>query len=196
MTERYGVILLAAGLSSRFAPGDKLLYPVAGTPLLARAAATFAQRPLAARIAVIGPGDAARRAILAAHGFACVENPRPADGMGASLAVAARALPPDLGGVFVALGDMPAVPPALLDVLQHALAQAPGARIAAPVYRGQRGHPVLFGRASLPALATLRGDQGARELLQAAGSALLHVETEFPGVLRDIDTVEDLTADD
>lgn len=196
MTERFGVILLAAGLSSRFAHGDKLLYPLAGTPLLARAAAPFAAHPLVARIAVIGPGDTARRALLDTQGFTCVENPRPADGMGASLAVAAHALPPDLDGVFVALGDMPEVPAGLLEALQCALVESPDARIAAPAYEGRRGHPVLFGRACLPALATLHGDHGARDLLRTAGSSLRLVTTDAPGVLRDIDTVEDLAPGD
>jgi molybdenum cofactor cytidylyltransferase len=193
--ERYGVILLAAGLSSRFARGDKLLHLVDGMPLLARAAAPFAAFPLEARIAVTGPDATGRRAILAAYDFDCVENPQPSDGMGRSLALGAQALPPGLDGVFVALGDMPDVPPTLLAQLQAALRDDPGARLAAPVHRGQRGHPVLFGRDCLPALAALQGDQGARSLLQAAGPALRCVVADEPGTLRDIDTVEDLIPD-
>ncbi|MFO1431924.1 MAG: NTP transferase domain-containing protein [Candidatus Competibacteraceae bacterium] len=39
--------------------------------------------------------------------------------------------------------------------------------IAAPVWNGRRGHPVGFGRQCYPALVALRGDTGARELLNA-----------------------------
>jgi molybdenum cofactor cytidylyltransferase len=37
-----------------------------------------------------------------------------------------------------------------------------GARIAAPVYQGQRGNPVAFSAYHLPLLLALEGDQGAQ----------------------------------
>jgi len=188
--EPYGIVLLAAGLSSRFAAGDKLLHPWHGKPLLAWAVANVGAAPVALRLAVVGPDDTAKRAIIEAAGIPCVVNPSPAQGMGSSLAIGARALPEDLAGVFVVLGDMPALPVNIFEALIAAYRRTPGCTAAAPSFEGQRGHPVLFGAAHLAGLRALHGDEGARAVLRAAGSSLLEVPVTERGVLSDFDTVE------
>ncbi|GAB7539203.1 hypothetical protein BGC_54270 [Burkholderia sp. 3C] len=66
------------------------------------------------------------------------------------------------------------------------------ATIAAPWFDGQRGHPVGFAAVHRDALAALDGDAGARALLVAHEVA--RVEVDDPGVLRDVDTRDDLAA--
>ena len=56
-----------------------------------------------------------------------------------------------------------------------------------PVYRDGRGHPVLFGRACFDALATLRGDVGARAVLESLGERLAEVPVDADAPL-DVDT--------
>ena len=112
--------------------------------------------------------------------------------MASSLAAGVTALPPDSDGVFVFLGDMPLIPPDVPVALAEALARGAGA--AAPAFEGRRGHPVLFGRASFPALAKLSGDDGARAVLRALGDRLVLVPTIDPGVLLDVDAQGDLDA--
>jgi molybdenum cofactor cytidylyltransferase len=187
--KNYGVILLAAGLSSRFAHGDKLLHPWRGQPLLCWACAALTEVPLVARTAVIGPSDSLKRELLEAAGFRCVINPTPAAGMGSSLALGAQAIEDDVDGVFVVLGDMPALTSDIYQALIAAHREPSPEIIIAPTYAGQRGHPVLFGAAHLPALRKLRGDEGAREIIQAATSLQL-LAVANAGVLRDLDTVE------
>lgn len=187
---RDALILLAAGRSRRFAAGDKLLHPWRGAPLLAQTLRALASAPAVARVAVTGAGDEARRAMLAPAGYQCVENPDPARGMGSSLACAVAALPPAIDGVFVCLADMPLLPPTVFAQLAAALEATPGISVVCPRHAGQRGHPVLFSASHLPALAALDGDEGARAVLAAAGSALLLLDIDDPGVLRDFDTVE------
>lgn len=91
---------------------------------------------------------------------------------------------------LIALGDMPHVAPATLLALRDALAA--GAPIAVPVHDGQRGNPVGFNRTHLDALLALRGEQGARRLLQTC--PVTEVAVDDPGILRDIDTPSDLAA--
>lgn len=189
MSERYAVLLLAAGLSARFAAGDKLLHPWRGRPLLAWSAATVAAAPVAARLAVVGPHAVAKQRILLTAGIRTVENPDPAQGMGSSLAVGARALGDDFAGVFVALGDMPALPADIFAQLAALHASLTAGAIVAPVCAGQRGHPVLFDAAYLPQLRALQGDEGARAVVRTA--AVVHeLPVTDPGVLRDFDTVD------
>jgi len=59
--------------------------------------------------------------------------------------------------------------------------------IAAPVYRGRRGHPVAFGRDYGPALMALSGDEGARRLLAGFAHQVILLPFEDSGVVRDID---------
>jgi molybdenum cofactor cytidylyltransferase len=189
-TKRLGAVVLAAGLGSRFALGNKLLHPYHGKPLLAWALATIAAVPVQDRLVVIGP-DETTRTLIDAHQMRVVVNPSPAAGMGCSLALGIAALLPDLDGVFVCLGDMPALRPAVFEVLAQAFAPLGAEAIVVPRYAGQRGHPVLFGQAHFAALANLRGDQGARDII--ARSSVFACDLDEPGVLRDVDTVADLS---
>ena len=113
------------------------------------------------------------------------------EGMGASLRRGMASLPADTQGVFVFLGDMPRIPVSVLGELVSAVEA--GAPAAAPVWEGQRGHPVLFGPGLLADLSRVTGDAGAREILKGLGSALVLVPAPDAGVLFDIDQPADLT---
>lgn len=69
-------------------------------------------------------------------------------------------------------------------------ATAQVAAIAAPVHAGRRGNPVAFGRAHLPALLALEGDQGARSILK--NNPVNELMVDDPGILRDIDAPSDI----
>lgn len=200
MTERdttsLDAIVLAAGASARFG-GAKLLAPLNGAPLVAGALLTAFLSPARRVFVAIGDSPLLRRTIkataerlAAADRLVLVEVENPAEGMGASLRAAARALPDDCAGAFVFLGDMPRIDPATAAKLALAL-DGPN-RIVAPTYLGARGHPVLFGATWLPALRALSGDEGARALLESAGAQLARVPVEDPGIHLDVDRPEDL----
>jgi molybdenum cofactor cytidylyltransferase len=112
-----------------------------------------------------------------------------ARGMGASLAHGvAQARGAD--GWVVALADMPRVPVAIIKEIIASLAG--GALIAAPVHKGERGHPVGFGAALRDELLALDGDQGARAVLERHRNSVKLVECDDPGVLYDIDRKTDI----
>lgn len=183
-----GAILLAAGESRRFGAGNKLLADLGGEPVVRRTAmaAAAAGLPL---IVVLGHQAEDVRAALDGLAATFVPAARWAEGMGASLAAGAAAVPAWWDGALVLLGDMPLVPAATLAAIAAAV-DAPGA-IAAPVHAGRRGNPVGFGRAWLPRLAQLGADSGARALL--AGAAVTELPAG-PEVLADCDTPAALAA--
>jgi len=92
-------------------------------------------------------------------------------------------------GWLVLPADMPLVQPATLRAVADALDQQP---IAFAQHRGRRGHPVGFAAELFSELVMLKGDEGARRLLARYPTAA--VELDDPGVLFDIDTVDDLAA--
>jgi molybdenum cofactor cytidylyltransferase len=194
---RFDAVILAAGAGRRFG-GRKLLAPFEGRPLVAGALDAALASP-ARRLLLVTDGEAELDRIARAHAWALdregdfdiVVATGAAEGMGASLGAAVAALPFDTEAVFVFLGDMPRVPPGLARDLARAL--VPGVDAVAPCFSGRRGHPVLFGKASFPALGRLVCDVGARGVLAELGERLVLVETSDPGVLFDVDRPEDLT---
>ena len=65
------------------------------------------------------------------------------------------------------------------------------ARIVLPVHEGRRGHPAWFHRDVWRELVTVR-EGGARAVVHADPSRVLEVPVDDAGILRDIDTREDL----
>jgi molybdenum cofactor cytidylyltransferase len=183
-------LLLAAGSASRFG-SDKLRHALPHGVPIAVQAARHLKAGLPRVLAVVRPGSAELAAALEQEGCEVVVCENAAEGMGASLACAARAaaqLSPRADGYLVALGDMPFIRPSSIAAVRDALNG--GAALAAPYVHSRRGHPVAIAGRYLPELLALKGDEGARELL--SNHEVLKIPLGDPGVIRDIDRPEDL----
>jgi molybdenum cofactor cytidylyltransferase len=179
-------ILLAAGSATRFG-GEKLLASLPDGRPVGLAALQNLAAAVDAVVAVVRPQDAVLAAALAARGARVSACPRAAEGMGVSLAWGIRAAPVAAGWV-IALADMPWVQAASIAGVVAALRH--GATIAAPCRQGERGHPVGFAADCYAELIALSGDEGARPVL--ARHRVTLIETDDAGVLRDVDTRQDL----
>jgi molybdenum cofactor cytidylyltransferase len=187
-------VVLAAGLSRRMGGANKLLVRLDGSPLVARAVdAALASR---ARPVVVVTGHEAGRVRGALGGRALVfaHNGDYAAGLAGSLAVGIAALGGGVEGALVCLADMPWVRPAHADALIEAFAADPARPICVPVHEGRRGHPRLWPARHFEALRALRGDAGARALLEACRAEVREVPIGDPGVLHDVDTPDALSA--
>ncbi|HIE0912096.1 TPA: nucleotidyltransferase family protein [Serratia marcescens] len=109
-------------------------------------------------------------------------------GLGDSIAAGVAATP-HWQGWLIHLADMPFVGAEVFRQVADALRQHP---IVRPCYAQQPGHPVGFSALLRKPLCQLRGDNGARELLQGAAVHLLPLE--YPGVVQDIDLPSQLPA--
>ncbi|WP_404712018.1 nucleotidyltransferase family protein [Sphingomonas sp. MMS24-J13] len=179
--EAVAVILLAAGLSSRFGPRDKLAVPIDGLPLGLHAARMLAPLPFARKVAV----TAANGPDFAAYGFTAIVNRDPAAGQSGSIRLGlaeARTAQPQ--AVLIALADMPFVPVAHIHAL---LARFGGNKVVASTDGYRPGPPALFDASFWPILEGLSGDSGARALLRDA-----RLVSASPAELADIDTPLDL----
>ena len=179
-------ILLAAGFSRRYG-ANKLVQQLPDGTLVAVAAARNLALALPGVLAVVRPGVPELVAALSAAGVAVTECPDADRGMGSSLAHGVRVLGERLGYV-VALADMPFILPATITNVAEALAG--GAAVVAPQYAGERGHPVGLAGRFYAELASLTGDDGARHILKREEVSLIRCAD--PGVIRDIDTPDDL----
>src|SRR5262249_19378843 len=91
---------------------------------------------------------------------------------------------PDVRKVLVTLGDQPRM---TAELIARFVGEPPGTRAT---YEGRPGHPVVLGPVQMRAIAQLRGDHGAREVLQGGPT----VECGRLSARRDVDTPEDLEA--
>jgi molybdenum cofactor cytidylyltransferase len=187
-------IVLAAGRAARYrAAGGtaptKLVADYRGEPLVrhaARAALASHARPV---IVVTGHARAEVQAALAGLDVAFVHNPDFADGLSTSLRAGVAALPDKAAGAVVMLGDMPEAKAEVVDALIAGFLAHPAVDAAVPVFAGRRGNPVLIGRGLFSQVARLRGDEGARGLLQTLPTGrIATVEVGDAGVTLDIDT--------
>jgi molybdenum cofactor cytidylyltransferase len=191
MTSRPTIIVLAAGRGSRFRGNShKLEQDIGDGSVLAGTLRNVLESRLPFVVVTTAPLEPSARRHVSAHDVIVLPeaDDRGTLGMGYSIAsgVCARS---DSPGWLILPADMPLVQPSTLVAVAKALDQHP---VAYAQHRGRRGHPVAFAAELYSELATLSGDEGARRL--TARYPAFGVEVEDPGVLVDVDTVEDLSA--
>lgn len=185
-------IILAAGTGSRFA-GDtpKLLSLLRGRPLLQHVVDALSAASLSPLVVVVG--HEADRIIAACDlGTAViVHNEAYRSGQASSLRCGLAAIPSDATAALVAMGDQPCITPAVVDRLLTAYREG-GRPIVVPMYAGERGTPVLLGRAAFERALQLDGDVGARAIMRDEPGWILEVNADGLADPRDIDTTADL----
>jgi len=115
-------------------------------------------------------------------------------GMGDSIAAGVRHCA-DAAGWLILPADMPLIRPSTLMAVAQALRQVAGQEaVVLPCYAGQTGHPVAFTAACREALLHVKGEQGARNIVQRLRQqgCVVELEVDDAGILCDIDTIEDL----
>ncbi len=182
------ILVLAAGASTRLG-SPKQLARVRGRPALQSVVATAMAVAGQSVSVVVGAHAADIMPMLARTGATTLVNRRWEEGLGSSIRTGIAALPPGSEAVLLLLGDQVAV---TADDLRRLVAAWKGqdAVIASALYQQSPGVPAVFPRWCFPELGGLRGDRGARFILQRHSSRLVHVP--MPNAAIDIDTPEDL----
>jgi CTP:molybdopterin cytidylyltransferase MocA len=185
-----GILIPAAGASSRMRGRDKLLEEVGGQPLLARQAhlalntgwpVLVTRRPEDARAKVLPEGVERR------------DLPKAAEGLAASLRCgAAWAQAKYLTALMILLADLPELTLDDLQCVTAHYAQDPTRPCRATDDSGKPGHPVIFPAAFFDQLQGLTGDDGAKPILARHSPRLC----PLPGLraTTDLDTPEDWAA--
>jgi len=119
-----------------------------------------------------------------------VHNPQSKKGMSTSIRKGIQAMGQKSRAVLIALGDHPLLNANTINALIRAYVEKKGT-IIVPVFRGKRGHPVLFDRRYEKELLKLKKDVGARALLEKHRKEVYEVNSKSEGVVVDIDTWEE-----
>ena len=185
---KIAAVVLAAGSSTRMPGSHKLLEIVDGQPLVAFAAEAALASGVHPVVVVTGHRANEVQAALP-DGVHVVHNAAHADGLASSLRTALRALPADLDGVVVSLGDMPFIRARHFEMLLEAW--RPGA-IVVPVRDGRRGNPVLWSATFIDEMCDLQGDAGAKQIMARYPEAVIELPANDDAVLIDVDDADDL----
>lgn len=181
--------VLAAGAASRFG-SPKQRAPIDGRPLLA----TMVERAGAVAdevLVVLGAYAAELGPMLGSSGASVVINRGWSEGLASSIRAAIAHLPASCSGVMLILADQARVTAHDLGRLGAAWLGQPEAIVAAR-YGPVTGVPAIFPRCVFPDLNELRGDVGARRVIERHLSRLAVVP--MPNAAFDLDTPADLVA--
>ena len=191
---RIAALVLAAGQSRRMGAINKMLAEADGSPMIARTVAAVAASAAGPIIVVTGHQPDAVETALTEYDVSFRHNPDYAEGLSTSLRAGLDALPDDIEGVVVCLGDMPAVDAGHIDKLIAAFDVEEGRSICVPTHQGKRGNPVLWAAALFDEMRRVAGDVGARHLIGEHAEIVCEVEVPDDAVLIDLDTPEALAA--
>jgi molybdenum cofactor cytidylyltransferase len=184
------IVVLAAGASRRLGQ-PKQLVRLGGRPALHIVVSNAVALPGSTVSVVVGAHAGDLTHMLGRSSVSVVVNRNWEEGIAASIRAGLAAAPPACEAVMILLGDQVAVTSDDLKRLNDAWKEEDGS-IVASVYGQQVGVPAIFPRPFFSELAQLRGDQGARAILERNAYRLTRVP--LPNAAVDLDTPEDLAA--
>ncbi|MBN8577776.1 MAG: nucleotidyltransferase family protein [Cyclobacteriaceae bacterium] len=185
-----GIILLAAGNSSRLGQSKQLIH-LQGVPLL-RKCAVEALKTTCPVMVVLGANAAAHQAVLTDLQLDSIVNTTWQSGMGNSLKAGLAALLSKLPGmqaVMILVCDQPYLSANHLTNLLTA-AQTHSQPIVASAYAGTVGVPVLFKKDFFEVLLHLPNHAGARKILEQSAQHVYSLPFDKGEI--DLDTPQDL----
>jgi molybdenum cofactor cytidylyltransferase len=192
-------LILAAGESKRF-HGNKLLYKHWSKPLIVQNVENALQSGVVDSVVVVtGHGREEVERVLAESNLpvAIVFNEQYRLGMSFSIKKGVEYVLQRFSNVealYINPGDCAWIHPAIYLLLMVKAQDYRGARlIAIPTYRGRRGHPILvLGDLISDLLNISEETRGLKGFIEKHSDKVLLVETNYPGVLLDVDEVRDL----
>lgn len=189
-SKNIGVILLAAGSSSRMGQSKQLL-PVNGEPLLLRSIRVALDASLKNIVVVLGSEEEKHRAILGSLAVESIFNKAWATGMGSSLKAGLGHLiqrHPETQAALIMVCDQPNVSAKHLIHLITSFHES-NRSIVASGYSGTMGVPIIFSKDHFSEILSLNDSQGAKKIIEKNKANVLMID--FPDGSTDLDTPSD-----
>ena len=182
------ILILAAGASTRLGQ-PKQLVEIAGCPALVHVVKRALATDATSVGVVLGAHEAEITPILQDLPVSTYINPGWQEGMASSIRYGINSIFSSCDAVLVMLGDQVGVGTADLQQLIHAWNAQDGV-IAASCYNEELGAPVIYPRFVFGELLQLKGDEGAKRLLNQLSDRVVSVP--MPMAAYDLDTSTDV----
>lgn len=186
---KIGVIILAAGSSSRVNGEPKQMLEFRGKTLLRRAAETALQSEFSSTIVVLRANQEQMRKDIEDLPLKIAINENPESGISSSIKIGLSAISEENSdAVIIMLCDQPLVTTEVLQRLRDVFVET-GKPIAASEYKNTIGVPALFAREIFGELSNLQNDEGAKKVIKKDKYRIALVAA--PEAAFDIDTLQD-----
>lgn len=186
-------IILAAGESRRMGK-VKLLLPFGEKTIIETVIDSVIQSDIDEVLVVLGSNAENIAEKIRNYPLMTTVNPNFRDGMLSSIQWGFENVPESIEAVLVMLGDQPLVTSSVINRIIQTYKQTKKG-IILPVYHKRRGHPILIDFKYRDEVKQINPDTGLRELVHNHTQDILEVEVDDPGILKDIDTLEDYKAE-
>ena len=186
-------IILAAGESRRMGVKNKLLLPISGEVLIRNFVKSVCASNVAEVVVVVGHEAEKIEGVLQGQPVRFVENLRYMEGMTSSIQTGIQTASAESEGLMICLADQPFIETSDFNRLIHEftdLFDSKSSLIIVPVFKGQRGNPVLFS-CQFRDIILQHTDEGCRDIVLKHPECVREVEMGNDNVLQDVDTPED-----
>jgi molybdenum cofactor cytidylyltransferase len=184
-------IVLAAGSSQRMKGHNKLLLPFRGKTMIQTVVEKIVSSKINDISVVTGYQREEIEEDLTNYPVRLVWNSHFDKGMSTSIKAGILSANSLTSGYIIILGDMPFVTKRIIKKLTDTFYSGSHNAIIVPLYQGRRGNPVLFSKVYRIELLSLRGDIGARPVVEKNESEVIEVPIADEVVISDIDTYEE-----
>jgi molybdenum cofactor cytidylyltransferase len=178
-------MILAAGESKRMGQ-PKLLLPFREKTIIETVVETVVSSKVDNTLVVLGSERKKIENKLNKFPVKIVFNPKFRQGMLSSVHCGFKTLPDETQAVMVVLGDQPTISKEIIVRIIDAY-QKTGKGIVLPVYKKNRGHPVIIDMKYKGEVEALSSDIGLRGTVYSHPEDILEVAVDTAAILQDID---------
>ena len=185
-------ILLAAGQSKRMNGQNKLTKEIEGRPLITHSVKNILESSVNELVIVLGYQKEIIEKIIGKNKkLKFIFNKDFKSGMASSIKIGINHLPKSSKSFFICLGDMPKVN----SVIYNQLIKFRNRKdIIVPNYRNQQGNPVLFNKSMIKEIMNIKGDVGAKKILELNKTKILNLEINDQAIVKTFNTQEDFNS--
>ena len=185
-------ILLAAGKSKRMIDENKLSKKFKNTPLINHSIKNILFSNIDELIIVLGyEKELINKLIEKNNKIKIIYNKNFESGMASSIKVGLNHLSKKAESFFVCLGDMPMINK---KIYNHLISQRNKKDIIVPTYNDIQGNPVLFSKLMKSSIMTIKGDFGAKKILEQNKDKILKLEINDINITKDFNTKNDFSS--
>ena len=185
-------ILLAAGQSKRMGGENKLTKKIQGTPLIKNSVKNILFSSIDELIVVLGYQDEIIKNLIGNHKkIKFVLNKDFESGMSSSIKVGLNHLSKNTEAFFICLGDMPMIN---ANIYNQLIKSKNKKDVLVPTYNKEQGNPVLFSISMKSTIMSIKGDIGAKKILEKNKNKILKVEVNDINITKDFNTKSDFNS--
>ena len=179
-------ILLAAGQSKRMNGENKLTKNLQDIPLIKHSVKNILDSYVDELIIILGhQKEIFEKLIDKNEKIKFVFNKDFKSGMSTSIKTGIKNLSKETDSFFICLGDMPLINK---DIFNMLIKSKNDKEIIVPTYKNEQGNPILFSISMKKKIMAIKGDVGAKKILELNKDKILNIETNDQSIAKNFNT--------